>query len=182
MRKIGITLWLVAIILAAGLSAVLLRTNLLGGPEDRSSDPALNSNLGNSGPPTKAPGAASDTAPGPTTTVPTTLTVPTTSPAFTPPTTVDGPNDFYHALQRIAQQLVGTDGNGRGGGSDFPAWYEQLEATSGRTVPADVAFAWYQHLFPDRVHGERTRSADALTCGTPTSSLGTCPGGPGNQG
>jgi hypothetical protein len=182
MRKIGITLWLVAIILAAGLSAVLLRTNLLAGPQERSSDPALNSNLGNSTPPTKGPAPASGTAPGPTTTVPTTLTVPTTSPAFTPPTTIAGPNDFFHALQGIAQQVVGPDGRGRGGGSGFLAWYEQLEATSGRTVPADVAFAWFQHLFPDRVHGERTKSADALTCRTPTSSLGTCPGGPGDQG
>jgi hypothetical protein len=112
----------------------------------------------------------------------TTPTVPTTTPAFTPTPTAAGPDDFYQALQRIAKQLMETDGSDRGGGSGFLAWYRQLEAASGQAVPADVAFAWFRHLFPDRAHGEQANSTDALTCGTWSLSPPMCAGGDGSQG
>jgi hypothetical protein len=162
MRKIGITLWLVAIILAAGLSAILVRTNLLAGPQARSSDPVSNSNLGK---PTSPKDLPATSGPPPVATP----TVPTTSPTDTPPTTAAGPDDFYQALQRIAQQVMGTDGR-----SGFLAWYQQLEAAYGRVMPAEVAFAWYRHLFPDRLHGKQASDADAPACGAGTFSLRTC--------
>ncbi len=180
MRRIGITLWLVAIVFAASLSAVLLRTNLLTGPQARSSDPVSNGNLGSSTPPAKATAPASGPASAPAPAA--TPTVPPTSPALTPPTTAAGPDDFYQALQQIAQQLEGPDGSGRGGGSGFLAWYQQLEAASGRTASGDTASAWFRQFFPDRVHGEDANRTDALTCGPSTFSLRTCAGGSGSQG
>ncbi len=86
MRKTGITLWVVAIILAAGLSAILLRTNLLAGPSARPSSASSNSRAGS--PPTTAtaPTTTPYRQPAAALTVPTTL--PTDpSPAATTPGT-----------------------------------------------------------------------------------------------
>jgi hypothetical protein len=175
MRKIGITLWLVAIILAAGLSATLLRTNLLAGPQARAGDPVSNRNIGSPTPPAKGPAPASASPPAAA------PTVPSTSPAGTLPPTAAGSDELYQALQRIAQQLMGPDASGQGGASGFLAWYQQLEAASGQPMPADVAYAWFRHVLSDRVHGEHATGTDALTCGAGTF-LQTCAGDPGSQG
>jgi hypothetical protein len=173
MRKIGITLWLVAILLAAGLSAILLRTNLLAVPQARSTDPPFHSNPGASIPPANAPAPASTRPPSAS------PSVPTTSPADTPPAAASGPDDFYQALQRIAQQLMG---NGDDPGSGFLAWYRQLEAAYGQTVPADVAFAWFQHHFSDGGHAAPKSSTEALACTPGTFSPRTCGGHQEGQG
>ena len=112
MRKTGITLWVVAIILAAGLSAILLRTNLLAGPSARPSSASSNSRAGS--PPTTA------TAPTTTPSRPpaAALTGPTTLPTDpSPPATT--PGDLYQALRSAAQEFIGKGDHSRSGRSGF---------------------------------------------------------------
>jgi len=161
MRKIGITLWVVAIILAAGLSAILLRTNLLAGPPPRPS--GAGSSSPTASPPTTrtAPATAPPNAPTSATTAPTTM-----PPDPPPPTTT--PGDLYQALRSAAQQLIGNSNGGRANSSDshdFSAWYQRLEEAYGAPLPVDVAFGWFTQLFGGRVHSnDQSEGADALAC------------------
>jgi hypothetical protein len=192
MRKIGIALWMVAIILAASLSAILLRTNLLAGP------PARPSSAGSYGRP-RSPGATTtgpSTGPSGASTVPTTApasagtsdpTDPTTSPTDPSPATGTS-SDLYQAWQRAVDQIVGNGDNSRSKSSDwrdFATWYQQLEAAYGRPLPVDVAFAWFKQLFGDHVHPvDPANRAAALAClAGPLSPRACAPGpGPGKDG
>jgi len=179
MRKIGITLWVVAIILAAALSAILLRTNLLAGPPERPASAGSGSPAGS--PPTTA--TAPTTAPARTpvsaTTAPTTV-----PPDPAPPTTT--PGDLYQALRSAAQQLMGSS-NGRGtdgsGSHDFSAWYQRLEAAYGAPLPVDVAFGWFTQVFGDRGHSNgQAEGVEALACLSGAFPPRWCPAALGDGG
>jgi hypothetical protein len=179
MRKIGITLWVVAIIVAAGLSAVLLRTNLLAGPPDRPSSAGSTNRAGS--PPTT--GAAPTTAPsGPPASA---ATAPTTLPSDPSPSTTS-PGDLYQALRSAAQQLIGNGDRDHANGSDshdFSAWYQRLEAAYGGPLPADVAFDWFTQLFGHRdVSNGQADGANALVCLAGGFPSRTCPAGVGDGG
>jgi hypothetical protein len=179
MRKIGITLWVVAIILAAGLSAVLLRTNLLAGPTARPSSAGSVSRAAT--PPSTAahPTAAPSLAPA------TTAPVPTTSPEDPSPSAA-APGDLYQALRSAAQQLLGSadhNQDGRSDSPDFSIWYQQLETAYGGPLPVHLAFAWFKQLFGDHLQPNgQTGGADALACVVRTFAPRTCPAVPGDDG
>ena len=175
MRKIGITLWVVAVILAAGLSVILLRTNLLAGPPARPSSASSSTRAGR--PPTTAtePTTVPSSAPAAAPTVPSTLPADPSPPATTP-------GDLYQALRSAAQQLIGNADRSRAGGSDSPdfsTWYQQLQTAYGGPLPVDVAFAWFTQLFGDHVHSNgQIDGADALACLVGAFPLRTCPAVP----
>jgi hypothetical protein len=172
MRKIGITLWVVAIILAAGLSSILLRTDLLAGTPDRPSGASSTSRAGS--PPTTGTAPTTD----PSTAPASAPTVPATVPSDPSPST-STPSDLYQALRSAAQQLMGNADGSRANSSDsraFSAWYQRLEAAYGGPVPVDVAFGWFTQLFGDHVHSNRQADrTDALGCLVGAVPPGKCP-------
>jgi hypothetical protein len=191
MRKIGIALWMVAIILAASLSAILLRTNLLAGPPARPNSAGSYSRPGGPRPQITRPSTgASGASTVPTTTAPSSAgtsdpTDPTTSP--TDPSPAAGTSsDLYQALQRAVDQLEGNGDNSRSKSSDwrdFATWYQQLEAAYGRPLPVDMAYAWFKQIFGDHVHPvDPAKRADALACLVGPWSPPACAPGPVNDG
>ena len=187
MRRIGITLWVVAVILAAGLSAVLLRTDLLAGPQSPSTAPRSASRAG---PPAIT---ASPPLPAPINVPPTATSVPATSPNNASPPgapagvgpgsdTPDGPlaggtgvSDLYQAFQHAAQQLIGGETDQPGIRSFF-SWYQRLSTVYGQAVPLDEAFAWYQQLLGTRTHGHgRLDGAGGPDCLVASLWRSTCP-------
>jgi hypothetical protein len=159
MRKIGITLWVVAVILAGGLSTVLLRTDLLAGPTARPSSTSSGSQAGS--PPSTAPRPA----PAPSSPAATTPPVPTTLPSD-PSVPATTPGDLYQALRSAAEELGGNadhTGAGRSDWHEFSIWYQRLQTAYGGPLPVNVAFAWFAQLFGDHAHPYgQTDGADAL--------------------
>jgi hypothetical protein len=176
MRKIGITLWVVAILSAAALSAALVRTNLLAGPSTR---PSSTSPTAGSQSPTTTTTAPTTAPAGAPTSPP---TVPTTSPNDP---VANSPGDLFQALQHAAQRVMGNDHGNRSGRSDasvFSSWYQQLETAYGRALPDEVAHALYTRLFPDRADASGHQDADALACLVGVSPARTCPTVAGEDG
>jgi hypothetical protein len=184
-RKIGITLWVVAVILAVGLGAVLLRTDLLAGPQSPSTAPRSGDRAGTPAITTSPPPSVPINVP------PTATSLPATSPNASPPDapasdgpgsdTAGGPlaggtvNDLYQAFQHAAQQLIG-------GETDQPeirsffSWYQRLSTVYGQAVPLDEAFAWYQQLLGSRTHGNgRLDDAGGPNCSVGSLWRSTCP-------
>lgn len=156
MRKIGITLWVIAAILAAGLGALLLRTNVLGAPQARSTSPSFSSRVGSTTTTTTVTSPAPDVPPVATTGPPTSPTEsPTPTDPSTPATTRD---DLYQALQQAAQRLMGTNGDDSPpSGRDLFAWFEQLEAGNGAASLFGPAFTSIGTPFPGWVHADPHR-------------------------
>jgi hypothetical protein len=189
MRKIGITLWVVAGILAAGLSAVLLRTDLLAEPQTPSTAPQPAGRAGTPATTTRPPPTAPITVPPSATSVPATspndAAAPNapandgpgtdTTPADGPPADGTGVNDLYQAFQNALQQLMGGETD-RPGVRSFYSWYQHLSTGYGQAVPLDEAFAWYQQLLGGRSHGNgRLDGAGGPDCSGGHLWRSTCP-------